>query len=67
MNTYITIYLLVGVLFNLMLDLAADAIIKNKIDTEENIRLNLGHKVFLTIIWPIGLLIFIIKLLQSEK
>lgn len=67
MNTYITIYLLVGVLFNLMLDLAADAIIKNKIDTEENIRLNLGHKVFLTIIWPIGLLIFLIKFLQSGK
>lgn len=67
MNSYLLIYLGLGVLFNLFLDLSTDTIVKHGIDEEENLRLPIGSKILVGLFWPIGLVFFIIKLIQSEK
>lgn len=65
MNTYITIYLIVGVLFNLFLDLSTDTIVKHGIDKEENVRLPMGQKILVGIVWPIALIILISKFFKK--
>lgn len=66
MNVYITIYLIIGVLFNLFLDLATDTIVKHGIDDEENIRLPMGQKILVGIVWPIALIVLISKFFKSH-
>lgn len=65
MNTYITIYLIIGVLFNLFLDLATDTIVKHGLDSDENVRLPMGQKILVGAVWPIALIVLISKFFKK--
>ena len=57
MIKYIAIYLGLGVLINLIIDLIADAIVRRKIAKESDIRFDLTTKAVTTLFWPFAIII----------
>tara|TARA_B100001287_G_C22647504_1_gene513483 strand:+ start:1158 stop:1355 length:198 start_codon:yes stop_codon:yes gene_type:complete len=65
MNEYLLIYIGCGIILNFLIDLSVDAIVRNGIDDEENVRLSWGIKIFATFVWPVVLLILIYNFLKK--
>lgn len=63
--SYLTYYLLVGVVFNFLYDLMVDYLQRN--GHEGNIRFNMVERVIVCLLWPIYLLLFIRNLYKEAS
>tara|TARA_Y100000361_G_scaffold152291_1_gene171396 strand:+ start:1022 stop:1219 length:198 start_codon:yes stop_codon:yes gene_type:complete len=64
--SWIYIYLIAGVAFNFILDLMVDAIVKNDIKKEEDVRTDIPTKIILGIFWPFALIYLVYKLIKEN-
>ena len=65
--TWLLLYITIGVVINFIIDLAADRIVENGIDTDENIRFDWFTRILVGLFWPLALGFLIIKYIKEMK
>ena len=65
--TYLLTYITIAILLNFIIDLAADKIIENGVDTEENIRFDWFTRILVGLFWPLAATYLIIKYIKEIR